>query len=86
MYHNVPKKMQRNKFKLASCPKPKQLFASAVGLQIPSYPTGQTAVVDVDPVEAINRASLAEYSEYVASEEGRKAAHEIYSDEPRQQQ
>lgn len=64
MYHNVPKKMRKNDFKLSSCPKPSQLFAKCLGLTVPSYPCGQTAVVDIDPVVAVHRFDELEYNAY----------------------
>ena len=66
MYHNVPQKMRKNDFKLASCPKPATLFAKCLGLKIPDYPSGQTAYVDVDPVVAMNRVSQQDYDSYIS--------------------
>lgn len=67
MYPNIPPKMRKNAFKLASCPKPSTLFAKCLGLTVPNYPSGQTAFVDVDPVIALNRASQADYESYISA-------------------
>lgn len=67
MYHNVPEKMKRNKFVHASCPNKRKLYAQCANLTLPNYPTGQTAIVDVDPVEALNRISQEDYEAYEAS-------------------
>lgn len=72
MYPNIPKKMRRNDFKLVACPKNSKLFIQCCNLTVPKYPTGQTAVVDVDPVVALNRASLAEFDAFSKTEEGKK--------------
>ena len=67
MYPNIPKKMRLHEFKHAACPKNSKLYASCLNLTIPKYPTGQTAYVDVDPIEALNRADQAAFAEFAGT-------------------
>ncbi len=64
--------MRLHEFKDAVCPKNSKLYASCLNLTIPKYPSGQTAIVDVDPIEALNRADAAAFAEF--SGEGRRPA------------
>lgn len=64
MYPNIPKKMRLHEFKDAVCPKNSKLYASCLNLTIPKYPSGQMAIVDVDPIEALNRADAAAFAEF----------------------
>ena len=67
MYPNIPKKMRLHEFKDAVCPKNSKLYASCLNLTIPKYPSGQTAYVDVDPIEALNRADAAAFAEFAGT-------------------
>ena len=77
MYTNVPEKMRRNSFKLVACPKNTRLYAQCMNLTLPKYPTGQTAFVDVDPVEALSRVSADDYAEYAQTEQQRELEKEF---------